>query len=174
MSYYYHIQNGQMQATFHAPSGSKSFVRIAGELLPPQISQLHEQFQAWGAMGLSPGPVLGHRIWLGPQNELCFHFPGNDEPAPLDAVGLAPHLAAWLVLLDKWMETFVVIARARAVWTPLELASALCFTCPPFLPPQLMREPPDNWARVAHALAVAVADAPLAGAPQDRHWQNEP
>jgi hypothetical protein len=85
---------------------------------------------------------------------------------------LALDLAAWLVLLDKWMETFVVISRARATWTPLELAGALRFTTPPYLPAPLTTEPPDNWTRVAHALSVAIVDGPLAGAPQDRHWQN--
>ena len=46
-------------------------------------------------------------------------------PAPIAHVGLAQELAAWLVMLDKWMETFVVIARARAVWNADELAN-LC------------------------------------------------
>ena len=44
-------------------------------------------------------------------------------------------LASWFVLLDKWMETFVVIARARTVWSPNELATAMIFVNPLWLPP---------------------------------------
>lgn len=168
--HYYRVHNGRIEKEYHVPAEGKSFVRAAEELLPPQITTLHEEFHAWGGLGVSPGPVLPHRIWLGKQDELYIHFPGDDEPDPLSAVGIAPDLAAWLVLLDKWMETFVVIARARAVWTPLELAGALRFCTPAYLPPQLITTLPNNWARVAHALAVTVADEPLAGAPQDRHW----
>lgn len=170
---YYHVVDGQLKLEYHAPANGKSFVRAAAALLPPQITKLHEQFRAWSEAGFSPSPVLAYRIWLGPDDELYFHFTGDASPTALGAVGGALDLAAWLVLLDKWMETFVVIARARAVWSPQELASALPFTTPPFLPPQLVTDPPDNWARVAQALAQATVDGPLAGAPQDRHWQAE-
>lgn len=170
---YYYVADGELKIEYHAPAGGRSFVRAAEKLLPPQITRLHTQFQAWSEAGLSPGPVLAYRIWLGPDDELYFHFLGDDRPMPLGAVGNAQDLAAWLVLLDKWMETYVVIARARAIWTPLDLAGALRFTTPPFLPPQLVSEPPDNWQRVAHALAQAIADGPLAGSPQDQHWRGD-
>lgn len=168
---YYRVHEEKLQIEPRTPSAGKTFVRAAEELLPPQISTLHQEFQAWGQQGLSPGPVLAHRIWIGPNDTLYFQFPVEEKPQPLGAQGLAPDLAAWLVLLDKWMETFVVIARARTVWSPLELAGALRFTSPPYLPGPLTAEAPDNWARVAHALAVAVADGPLAGEPENRHWQ---
>lgn len=168
---YFHIADEQLKLARSVPSAGKSFVRAASAFLPPQITTLHEQFHAWGTAGYSPGPVLAHRIWLGQDMALYFHFAGEDRPQPLGASDFALDLAAWLVLLDKWMETYVVIARARAIWTPNELAGALRFTTPAYLPPQLVDEPPDNWTRVAHALAVAIADGPLAGAPQDSHWQ---
>jgi len=70
------------------------------------------------------------------------------------------------------METFVVIARARSIWTVGELGAALTFMTPAFLPARLVAQAPDNWARVALALATAVADGPLAGQSADRHWQS--
>jgi hypothetical protein len=178
MSYYsvQSVQAGTPRPQLHyqkrTPTGAKPLVRVAAELLPPQISELHEQFHHWGELGISPGPVLSHRIWLGEQGELFFYFPEQTEPEPLLAIGIVRDLAAWLVLLDKWMETFVVVSRARSIWTPDELAGALRFTTPAFLPPQLISMPPgDNWTRVAHALALAVADEPLQGSPENRHWQ---
>ncbi len=137
-------------------------------LLPPVITNLHQNFQAWGALGYSPGPITPNRIWLNADGALA--FVRNCQPKPLLAIGPAPDLAAWLVLLDKWMETFVVVARARAVWNVPTLAGALSFMSPAFLPSALVMYPPNNWTRVAHALAVALADRPLAGAPTDRHW----
>jgi hypothetical protein len=69
------------------------------------------------------------------------------------------------------METFVVIARARAIWSVQELAGALTFTSKPFLPISLLYMPPDNWERVAMALANAVGDGALRGGVQsDQHW----
>jgi hypothetical protein len=47
------------------------------------------------------------------------------------------------------------------VWNVQELGGALAFLSPAFLPPALMTQPPDNWARVAQALAIAVADGEL-------------
>jgi hypothetical protein len=67
-------------------------------------------------------------------------------------------------LLDKWMETFVIVARARQVWTPDELASAMTFVNPLWLPHALVAQPPNNWERVIRVLATAVADGPLQGA----------
>jgi hypothetical protein len=75
-------------------------------------------------------------------------------------VGLAPSLAAWFVMLDKWMETYVVLARARTIWSVDELCSALTFLTPAFLPDKLVAHPPNNWERVAQALAIVIADSP--------------
>ncbi|RIK44293.1 MAG: hypothetical protein DCC55_02990 [Chloroflexi bacterium] len=143
-------------------------------LLPPVVGTLHRHLWAWGQADLSPGPLTAERVLLGPEGELGIAFANHNKPRPLLQVGLAPDLAAWLVLLDKWVETFVVIARARAVWSPGELAAALTFATPAFLPRGLVRQPPDNWVRVAEALAQAVADGPLAGDSQDRHWRVDP
>jgi hypothetical protein len=146
----------------------------AERLLPPVVGSLHRHLWAWGRAGLSPGPLVAERVWLGPEGALAIAFADPQEPRPLLQVGIAPELAAWLVLLDKWVETFVVIARARAVWAPSELAGALTFVTPAFLPRRLVQQPPNNWVRVAEALAQAVADGPLAGDSQDRHWRVEP
>ena len=122
----------------------------------------------------SPGPITPDRIWCSTEGALAIAFDYNAAPRPLAHVGMAQELAAWLVLLDKWMETFVVIARARAVWSVQELAGALTFTSRPFLPAALIYMPPDNWARVAAALAAAVGDGALAGGAQsEQHWQEK-
>lgn len=156
---------------------ASSYVLLASNatrLLPPVVGNLHRHLWAWGRAGLSPGPVVAERVWLGPEGALAIAFADHEEPKPLLQIGIAPDLAAWLVLLDKWVETFVVIARARAVWSPGDLAGALTFVTPAFLPRRLVQQPPDNWVRVAEALAQSVADGALAGDSQDRHWQVEP
>ena len=107
--------------------------------------------------------MLPDRLSVDPNDQLYFEFPKNTRPQPLTQIGPAPDLAGWLVLLDKFMETYVVIARARTLWTPAELAGALSFTTPALLPTTLVDTPPDNWQRVAQALAIAVADGPLKG-----------
>lgn len=143
-----------------------------GRLLPPIITSLHESLYRWQQAGLDPGPLTPDRIWIDSAGALALAFKRDQNPEPLGHVGLAPALAGWLVCLDKWMETFVVIARARSVWTPTELAGALTFTTPALLPPPLLQLPPvDNWERVARGLAVAVADGPLQGTPSNRHWE---
>jgi hypothetical protein len=163
------------------PAGSRPIAQATALLLPPLISSLHSNFHAWEMAGLSPGPVVAERVWVNPAGELAFEFKDSRHPTAIYPVGRMAGLAAWLVLLDKWVETFVVIARARAVWSPVELAGALSFTTPSLLPAQLVRTAPDNWERVALALALAVADGPLAGgrrtdghptgAHTDRHWR---
>jgi hypothetical protein len=69
------------------------------------------------------------------------------------------------------METYVVIARARTMWNLRELASALSFVTPACLPTRLVAHPPNNWERVALALAMTIADGPIQGAPTNKHWQ---
>ena len=152
------------------PPGSQPFLEAAARLLPPQISQLHRSFQGWTAARLNPGPVTPGRMRITPEGAVAFRFPLGEGPASQGEVGWGQSLAAWLFLLDKFMETFVVVARARAVWSPEELAQALIFTTPSLLPPDLLRLPPDNWERLARALAQAVADGPLAALPEERHW----
>jgi hypothetical protein len=169
---YYCVKDGVLNS---APSPPAGMVRVADAphtLLPPQVSILHEHFAAWRTAGYAPGPVIPARLWTAADGSLAFAH--AVMPQPLSRVGLAPDLAAWLVLLDKWMETFVVIARARAVWSPDELAGALSFTTTAYLPTELVQLSPENSQRVATALASAIADGPLQGSPQNRHWQEKP
>lgn len=165
---YYFIQDSKLSSAPFPPAMYRQLPDTS-HLLPPLISDLHRSFRSWGALGYAPGPILAERIWFGQEGGLA--IAGQAFPRRLNQVGLAPHLAAWLVLLDKWMETFVVIARARSVWNPQELAAALPFMTPAFLPPPLVAQPPDNWVRVAQALAEAVFDGSLRGASQDSHWR---
>lgn len=162
---------GTVQQTSAPPVESRPIAQASGLLLPPLITELHRSLRAWQIAGLSPGPVIPERLWIDPAGGLAVRFADGRQPDPLYPVGAQAGLAAWLVLLDKWVETFVVIARARSVWNTAELAGALSFTTPALLPPGLIRMTPDNWARVAAALARSVADGPLAGNHTDRHWR---
>ena len=171
MMTYYMVEQGLMRRLAQPPIAMRPLASNGQSLLPPTISALHGRFREWGELGFSPGPLRADHTWIDADGGLLFAFSGGRAPRPLLQVGAAPDLAAWLVLLDKWMETFVVIARARAVWSVGELAGALTFLSPAFLPPALVQQPPDNWARVAQALAEAVADGPFVGASQDRHWR---
>ena len=164
---YYSIVNRELVASVAPPIGAKLFKHQLKLLMPPLVTGLHHAFRAWSLAGFSAGPVLARRIYFNGQGELAFHFFDRVRPQPLLAVGGAPELAAWLVLLDKWMETFVVLARARTVWTLEELTGALTFLTPAYLPDKLVAHPPDNWERVAQALAFVVADGPLNGEPAE-------
>jgi hypothetical protein len=168
---FWFMQDGALQRAAHPPTGLKPLIGNGHLLLPPLIGTLHYSFQAWEQAGLSPGPLAPDRVWVDARGGLAFHFTDQTHPQPLLHIGVAPDLAAWLVLLDKWMETFVVVARARTVWGVPTLGGALSFLTPAFLPQALLHQPPDNWERVAVALAQAVADGTLRGASQERHWQ---
>lgn len=168
---FYFIQAGTLQRSEQPPPHSAPFAQQGAALLPPLISALHENFAAWAQAGFSPGPIYATRIWVGRDGALAFRFPAHCAPQPLPVVGLAPDLAAWLVLLDQWMETFVVVARARSVWTPAQLGSAIPFLSPAYLPPELTGGQPETWQRLAAALALAVVDGPLSAAPANRHWR---
>jgi len=170
---FYSIVAHTLHSTSQPPAGTRPIAAMAGQWLPPTISDLHYALHAWGEMGLSPGSIVPERVWCGSDGLLAFDFAPNRTPSPVAHVGLAQELAAWLVMLDKWMETFVVVARARAVWRADELAGALSFTTPAFLPRPLVHMPPDNWERVASALAVAIDDGDLTeGTGQrNRHWR---
>lgn len=172
---FYLICNHQLFSSAQPPAGLRPITAMRSHLLPPIISQLHERLHEWGELGLSPGLITPDRIWCSVADsgeaQLAFRFEPGTSPCPLTHVGLSQELAAWFVLLDKWMETFVVIARAREIWTVQELAGALTFTSKAFLPAALLYMPPDNWQRVAMALAIAVADGELKKASHsDRHW----
>jgi hypothetical protein len=148
------------------PAGLRRWQTANAQLQPPQVTALHRSLQAWGRVGFSPGPITAARVWFGEDGALAFAH--ETAPKRLLQIGLASDLAAWLVLLDKSMATFVVVARARALWQVDELAAALTFLTPAFLPRQLVQQAPNNWERVAQALAEAVAGGPLAGGPREQ------
>lgn len=170
---YYWIEDQQLVYHKALPAGIKPLKHNLGLFLPPLISKLHASFHLWGELGYSPGPLSDRKVYFDEQGRLAFGFSEKEQPHPLPQVGVGPDLAAWLVLLDKWMETYVVIARARMMWNLYELASALSFLTPAFLPAKLVAHPPDNWERVAIALAIAVADGAVGGAPTNQHWQSQ-
>lgn len=170
---YYFVE--QQRLVYHAkpPAGAKPLKHNLALLLPPLVSDLHANFYAWGHLGYSPGELSPNRVYLNAQGLVAFYFEDGMRPEPLPQVGVGPDLAAWLVLLDKWMETYVVIARARMTWNLRELASALSFVSPAFLPVMITAHPPNNWERVALALAQAVVDGALQGRPTNQHWQQK-
>ena len=170
---YFEAENGQLVATVTLPAGAAPIATVQQQMLPPQITELHRRFRAWGDAGMSPGPVTPARTWCGADGRVFFEFAENHSPQPLTHVGLARELAAWLVMLDLWMETFVIVARARTVWTTGELAAALSFTTPGFLPPALATTGANPWQRVALALARAAAEGPLAGAEMSQQNQRQ-
>src|SRR2546423_1071069 len=114
---YFLIQDQKLVSRPQPPAGMAPLSGHPDWFLPPVITELHRNLHAWGATGYSPGPVIPNRVWLNAEGALAFSFAGMLAPKPLMQVGLAPDLAAWLVMLDKWMETFVVVARARAIWS---------------------------------------------------------
>jgi hypothetical protein len=170
---FYTVREDRLEQTTTPPPEARPLAQVGAALLPPLISDLHQSLRAWAALGKRPGGITADRVWVHPTTGILTLRLGA-PPHDLLHGSLGPDLAAWLVLLDKWMETFVVIARARAVWTPAELAVALPFVTPAWLPPALVAQPPDNWLRVARALAQAVGDKPLHGAPTNRHWTPRP
>ncbi len=125
---------------------------------PELISDLHRSFARWTGARLSIGPVLPHRLWINQSGLVAVRFAAG-APDPLPEVGAGEELAQWLLLLAKWMETYVVLARARAVWSTPELAAALPFLSPCMLPRPLAQLPPDNWEEVASGLAAIVLDS---------------
>jgi hypothetical protein len=167
---YRFVRDQQLVGVEALPQGARPIAELGAALLPPLITDLHRSLAAWSHVGHRPGPLTADRVWVGQDGTLIVFDAPDRQSLPLLHIGMAPELAAWLVLLDKWMETFVVVARARSVWSPPELAGALTFLNPVYLPPALVAQPPNNWERVAQAVAVAVADAPLQGEPNNQHW----
>lgn len=190
---FFQFQGSALLETARPVLGSMPFEQAATRLLPPTVSTLHRAFRIWQDEELDPGPIVPNRVWVAFDEvdkpfetdaagvsrvdqplqaaTLAFRFEANKRPTTHSALTLARPLAAWLVLLDGWMETYVVIARARSIWSAEELASALMFTTPAFLPAALLYGP-YRWQRVAEALSAAVADGPLAGGESnERHWR---
>lgn len=168
---FYSIVDGMLVSSAKPPDGAKPFNYQLRLLLPPLVTELHKSIRAWSVAGYSPGAILMRRIYFSESGVIAFRFLEDSRPQSIMAVGGAPVLAAWLVLLDMWMETFVVLARARAVWPIAELAAALPFVTPAYLPDKLAAHPLYNWERVAQALALSLADGQLAGTPANRHWK---
>lgn len=160
---YYFVHDDKLVSAAQPPAGAQRLAQMSNSLHPPIITELHRSLHKWGELGKRPGLLTANRVWATPEGTLIVHFAEGESPPPMMHVGMAPDLASWFVLLDKWMETFVVVARARAVWTPSELIAAMTFVNPLWLPQQLVLQPPLNWVRVVRALATAVADGPLRG-----------
>ena len=170
---FYFIRDQHLVSADQPPAGAQPLAQLSAILLPPIVTELHRSLQAWGTLGKRPGLLTADRTWATPAGTLVIRFAEGQEPYPLLHVGMALDIASWLVLLDKWMDTFVMMARARTVWTSNELAGAMIFVNPMWLPKALVAQPPNNWLRVVQALAVAIADGPMQGKPANRHWQNK-
>ena len=160
--WYWYDKNGTQVVAPQHPDRSRPIPAAIHWLQPELISDLHESFARWLRAKISPGTLTPDRLWIDQNGRLAVRF-SSGSPAPLSVVGSYRELAQWLVLLDKWMDTHVVLARARAVWSVAEMAGALSFTTPSLLPRPLVQMPPDNWEQVARGLAAAVLDGPLAG-----------
>ena len=161
---YYFVRDDKLVSAPQPPAGAQRLAQMSSSFQPSIITELHRSLHKWGELGKRPGLLTTNRVWATPDGTLIVHFEEGQTPQPLMHVGMAPDLATWFVLLDKWMETFVVVARARAVWTPSELIAAMTFVNPLWLPKPLVLQPPLNWVRVVRALATAVADGPLRSA----------
>jgi hypothetical protein len=156
-SWYYFTTNQRMTATDAPPKESRPFRAAVEWIEPATLAQWHRSFQAWGKANRSPGLVTPERIWLASEGIVAFHFAQGEQPAIQSAVGGHAGLAAWLVLLDKSIETQIVLESAGTVWPMTDLAGALAFTAPALLPASLLTMPPQNWERLARALAHQIA-----------------
>lgn len=168
---YYSVQQGRICKENTIPVGCRPLTEIGANLLPPQITELHRSLRRWHDLNLSIGIVSPRRFWVTADDQLLIHFGGNSSPQTTTFVSNGKELAGWLLLLNHWMETFVVIARARTVWSVSELGAAIPFLSPAYLPQSLLTLTADNWQSLATALATALADGDMAGEPTNRHWQ---
>ncbi|MCY4079461.1 MAG: hypothetical protein OXF54_04405 [Caldilineaceae bacterium] len=155
--WYWYENDGLLTNSLRHPPLSRPIAAAAEWLTPPIVSNLHSHFARWTAARVSPGPVIPHRLWIDQDGRAAFRF-ADREPASMPVVGAGEALAQWLVLLSKWMEIHVVLARSRTVWPHSQLLGALPFITPSLLPPQLVQFPPDNWEQVARGLAATVAE----------------
>ena len=158
--WYWYDEDGKQKVSSYHPQHSRPISAAVEWLQPALISDLHLSFARWSAAATWPGPLTPHRVWIDQSGLMAVRF-ATGAPSPQPSVGASEGLAQWLVLLDKWMETYVVLARARAVWPLAELGAALPFITPCLLPHPLVKVPPDNWERVARGLAAIVVDGPL-------------
>ncbi|MBX3000550.1 MAG: hypothetical protein KF893_18665 [Caldilineaceae bacterium] len=167
-SWYYFTPSQGITATSAPPKEGRPFRSAVKWIEPATLPQWHRGFQAWGKANRSPGLVTPERIWLAPEGIVAFHFTKGEQPAIQSAVGGHAGLAAWLVLLDKSIETQTVLDSAGAVWPSADLAGALAFTAPALLPASLLTMPPQNWERLARALAHRIANGSHQ-LPQENH-----
>jgi hypothetical protein len=152
------IEDGRLRRMVALPQGMLPLVHIQPARLMPHLETLHAGLRAWAEQRLSPGLVTPARTFAGSAGQLAFSAGDNEEPARLLVnVGSSPDLAGWLVLLDKRLETTAVLQTAQQVWSAEELAGALPFVTPAFLPAELVAMAPDNWLRVARSLAASLA-----------------
>ncbi len=148
--------NGELDQQSQPPQGGRTIMAASEWLQPTLLTALHQSFRAWGMASLSPGVVTPERIWITPAGRVVFQFANGTKPTPQSSVGAQAGLSAWLVLLDKYLKPPIVVNTAAAIWPKSDLAGALIFTTPGLLPKVLVRLPPDNWERVARALAAAI------------------
>lgn len=161
--WYWYSEDGKQIASPVHPKDSRPIAAAAEWVNPALVSDLHNSFALWAAAGRSPGPVIPRRIWIDRSGRVAVRF-GKGAPQPLPDVGAGEPLAQWLALLSKWMDVYVVLARARSVWSLFDLAAALPFTSPCLLPRPLAQMPPDSWEQVARGLAAIVAEGELPSA----------
>lgn len=148
--------NGRQDRQSQPPQSGRRITSAAEWLEPALLPALHQSFRAWGMASLSPGAVTPERIWITAEGRVYFRFANGDEPIPQSSVGSQAGLAAWLILLDKYIKPPAVIATARPIWPKSDLAGALIFTTPGLLPAPLLRLQPNNWERVARSLAASI------------------
>lgn len=152
---YWMIDQGRLRHMVVLPPGMTLFTETPVAQLEAAAEPMHRNLRAWAEERCTPGPLTPDRVYVGAAGQVAFGVPDDAEPAPLMVnVGASPDLAGWLVLLDKRMATAALLESARRVWSPADLAGALPFVTPAFLPPALVLTPPDNWVRVARALAA--------------------
>lgn len=159
--WYWYDNDGSLTKSPRHPPLSRPIATAAEWLTPPLVSYLHSHFARWTAAQLSPGPVIPQRLWIDQDGRVAFRF-ADGEPASMPVVGAGEALAQWFVLLSKWMEIHVVLARSRTLWPHSLLLGALPFITPSLLPRQLAQFPPDNWEQVARGLAAIIAEGAVA------------
>lgn len=175
MSDFYSVQDGKLIRSLGIAQGMMPIAQAQNCLTPSLVKTLHRSFKEWEAVPLSPGPILPQSVFIDTTGALAIHAPTEAGLLPkMSNTGLAQDLAAWLVLLDKWVSTDVVVGSAAEVWSVDALAQALPFITPAFLPRGMMKWPPANSERVARAVARVAAASPAAPAPVEETAERRP